>query len=50
MHAGTLAKLPQLGALGLVALANAGLVPKVLFGPKENPVLLTMLLLFPNDE
>jgi hypothetical protein len=49
MHAGTLAKLPQLGAPGSVGLEKLGFVPEVLVGPKENPLLFTDPLLFPAE-
>lgn len=47
MQAGTLEKAAQLGAPGFTGFEKFGLLPVMLFGPKENPVPLPPVL-FPD--
>jgi len=50
MQSGTFILPLQEGAPGATGLANDGLLPNVLFGPKLNPVLPGDALLFPPEE
>jgi hypothetical protein len=50
MQLGTLVALPQLGAPGAAGSAKLGFVPKVLFGPYENPALSVAASLVPLAE